>query len=780
MKFIFFKILFTLLALICVSCGDNKPVQFYTFPEFHVKNGTSRSFDLSKYLDGSKKIIAFRNENNHKLSNNILTIDGANTDQAFEVVRLLIDKNKVDIVVRYLPMVKHKFIFKSPERQDVFIMGSFNDWSRNSLKMERVNKELFILEINLEPQKYEYKYIVNGNEILDPLNDNTVSNNIGGWNSMIDLSKKNQGYSTQVLKKKAINNELSFEYVENNKITNPDNYIVLFNNVQQPDSLIRISALDEIIVNTSDFSDGTVRVYVENSNGSYTDENRTIISSGSPLGVKKDSWYFTIIYNVLVDRFFDGNEQNNKKINDPRLHELANFHGGDIQGISKKIEEGYFKDLGINSLWISPIQQQPDSSYIEYVEPNRSFSGYHGYWPIDSRKIDHRFGNENEFIKMVENAHGDSVKVLLDFVSNHVHQNHIYFQNNKEWFGDFYLPDGTPNIRLWDGGTMLTTWFDKFLPSFDFSNSLEAISQVSSDAIWWINKYDIDGFRQDAVKHVPHAFWRKLTEQIKLNFPEKDFYQIGETFGSDELIGAYVNPLELNAQFNFSIYFNVRSLFSSSNTDFKDIDKTIYKNSKSFGPIHLMGNITSSHDQLRFSSYADGQISFDEDGISRAFNSPVKKIQNLSTYMKLANFHAFNSSQPGVPIIYYGEEIGMIGEQDPGNRRPMNFNLNENEKNLFNHFKIINNARVTYPSLALGDQTIIKSEGPVFITLKSYFDEKIIIAINNGPKTQIEDITLSRNCKTASNIMNEEEVLCNNNSFRLKLKPYSYVYYLVN
>ena len=110
----------------------------------------------------------------------------------------------------------------------------------------------------------------------------------------------------------------------------------------------------------------------------------------------------------------------------------------------------------------------------------------------------------------------------------------------------------------------------------------------------------------------------------------------------------------------------------------------------------------------------------------------------------------------------------------------MNFNLNENEKNLFNHFKIINNARVTYPSLALGDQTIIKSKGPVFITLKSYFDEKIIIAINNGPKTQIEDITLTRNCKIASNIMNEEELLCNNNSFRLKLKPYSYAYYLVN
>ena len=70
----------------------NNSVQIYTFPEFHVKNGTTRSFDLSKYLDGSKKTITFRNQNNHKLSNNILTIDGANIDQTFEVVRLLIDK----------------------------------------------------------------------------------------------------------------------------------------------------------------------------------------------------------------------------------------------------------------------------------------------------------------------------------------------------------------------------------------------------------------------------------------------------------------------------------------------------------------------------------------------------------------------------------------------------------------------------------------------------------------------------------------------------------------
>ena len=202
--------------------------------------------------------------------------------------------------------------------------------------------------------------------------------------------------------------------------------------------------------------------------GSYTHENRTVVSSGIPLNAVQDSWYFKIIYNTLVDRFFDGNKQNNKRILDPKLHKLANFQGGDIVGINKKLNEGYFSDLGINAIWVSPIQAQSDSSYIEYIKPNRSFSGYHGYWPIEPRKIDERFGSEENFQELVEIAHLKNIKVLLDFVSNHVHQDHIYFQKHKDWFGDFYLPDGKPNIRLWDGETMLTTWFDEFLPSFDF------------------------------------------------------------------------------------------------------------------------------------------------------------------------------------------------------------------------------------------------------------------------------------------------------------------------
>ena len=110
-------------------------------------------------------------------------------------------------------------------------------------------------------------------------------------------------------------------------------------------------------------------------------------------------------------------------------------------------------------------------------------------------------------------------------------------------------------------------------------------------------------------------------------------------------------------------------------------------------------------------------------------------------------------------------------------RSPMKFDLDDNEKELFNHFKSINQARLSYPSLAIGDQTILKSKGPIFITLKSYFDERIILAINNGPKTQDESIDLFRGCNTASNIIEEEVIDCFDKTFSFSIEPYSYKFY---
>ena len=572
-------------------------------------------------------------------------------------------------------------------------------------------------------------------------------------------------------------NWLHFEYLPSNDGASPQDWIVLLDNKELHADIVDLLSGGGVKVNISGVKEGLLRIFGRDSKGRMIPENQTIIRNGEPLSSNSDDWHFAIIYNIMVDRFRDGDSLNNKPIHDPKLHELANFMGGDFAGIQQKLDEGYFKDLGVNTLWISPIQKQPDSSWVEWVPPNRTFSGYHGYWPIEPRKIDPRFGKSEEFNSIVKSAHQTGTKVILDFVSNHVHQDHPYIRDHKNWFGTVNLPDGRLNIRQWDGDTRLTTWFDEFLPSFDFQSAPVAINQVVEDAMWWMGEYDLDGFRQDAVKHVPHSFWKSLTRSAKIRFPEKNIYQIGETFGSDELIGSYVNPAELDAQFNFSIYFNSRGVFSSDQPNFSDLGDVIAENRSTFGPIHLMGNITSSHDQLRFSGYADGQIEFSDNGTARSFDDPVGKIRQLSTYSKMANFHAFNISQPGIPIIYYGEEIALMGEGDPGNRRMMRFNISDNEMELKKTFSLLNGLRTEYSSLALGDQMILYNEGSVLILLKKYFNEMILVAFNNSQDSKTIEIEFPFENTLLTKLIGPGYYEMNDKLIKLTINPLSHDFY---
>ncbi|HJN98153.1 MAG TPA: alpha-amylase family glycosyl hydrolase, partial [Candidatus Marinimicrobia bacterium] len=572
-------------------------------------------------------------------------------------------------------------------------------------------------------------------------------------------------------------NWLHFEYLPSNDGASPQDWIILLDNKELHPDIVDLLTGGGVKVNISGVKEGLLRIFGRDSKGRMIPENQTIIRNGEPLSSNSDDWHFAIIYNIMVDRFRDGDSLNNKPIHDPKLHELANFMGGDFAGIQQKLDEGYFKDLGVNTLWISPIQKQPDSSWVEWVPPNRTFSGYHGYWPIEPRKIDPRFGKSEEFNSIVKSAHQTGTKVILDFVSNHVHQDHPYIRDHKNWFGTVNLPDGRLNIRQWDGDTRLTTWFDEFLPSFDFPSAPVAINQVVEDAMWWMGEYDLDGFRQDAVKHVPHSFWKSLTRSAKIRFPEKNIYQIGETFGSDELIGSYVNPAELDAQFNFSIYFNSRGVFSSDQPNFSDLGDVIAENRSTFGPIHLMGNITSSHDQLRFSGYADGQIEFSDNGTARSFDNPVGKIRHISTYSKMANFHAFNISQPGIPIIYYGEEIALMGEGDPGNRRMMRFNISDNEMELKKTFSLLNGLRTEYSSLALGDQMILYNEGSVLILLKKYFNEMILVAFNNSQDSKTIEIEFPFENTLLTKLIGPGYYEMNDKLIKLTINPLSHDFY---
>ncbi|MFM7486053.1 MAG: alpha-amylase family glycosyl hydrolase, partial [Cytophagales bacterium] len=324
---------------------------------------------------------------------------------------------------------------------------------------------------------------------------------------------------------------------------------------------------------------------------------------------------------------------------------------------------------GINTLWLSPISHNPKGAFGKYPDPATTFSGYHGYWPVSLQTIDPRFGTQAEFQELLLEAHNKNINVILDYVAHHVHQEHPLVKLKPEWFTPLYLPDGKLNTERWDD-QRLTTWFDTFMPTLDLRKP-EVVNPMTDTALYWLKNFELDGFRHDASKHIDLLFWRTLTKKIKSQV-NRPIYQIGETYGSRELVGSYVSTGMLDGQFDFNVYDDAVNTFARDEVSFQRLVSSVRESISWFGDHHLMGNITGNQDRARFISYADGSIRFDEDAKRAGWKRKIE-INDTVGYHKLQSLTALMMTIPGVPVIYYGDEIGDPGGNDPDNRRMMRF-----------------------------------------------------------------------------------------------------------
>ncbi|MFT7589929.1 MAG: cyclomaltodextrinase, partial [Limisphaerales bacterium] len=542
------------------------------------------------------------------------------------------------------------------EINKVQIAGTFNGWNPAGTFMTKSsNKEDAVWQagIPLSAGKHPYQIVVNDRWILDPANPDSMDNNVGGFNSIKTVSPPP--------KITLITNNFS-----NNKITiNVDQACQAL--AWMDYALIPITQNENqlIIDIPSQAQSGYhwITVLGYTAEGKSNDLRIPILNGqvikDPTLEGRKNKQAMTM-YFALVDRFADGDDSNNKPLNDPRVAPRADYQGGDLKGINDKLN--YIKELGCNTLWLSPITQNPETAYQEYPEPQRWFSGYHGYWPILYTKVDHRFGTSDQMQSLVDEAHNKDINVLLDFVCNHVHESHPIYQQNPNWGTDLILANGRKNLRLWDE-ERLTTWFDEFLPSLDLANQ-EVTDLVSDSALFWIDKYGIDGFRHDATKHVPELFWRTLTSKLRARYPDRLPYQIGETFGSRDLIASYLAPGKMEAQFDFPLYFSTRAVLTSDQGSFKTLAAELQASLDIFGHHHLMGNITGNHDMPRFTSLAGGAIKAGEDPKEVGWQRNIG-VGDPIAYDRLKLLQAFNCAIPGIPVVYYGDEIGMPGASDP-------------------------------------------------------------------------------------------------------------------
>ena len=320
-------------------------------------------------------------------------------------------------------------------------------------------------------------------------------------------------------------------------------------------------------------------------------------------------------------------------------------------------------------------------------------------------------------------------------------------QNTKTGFGTLDLPGGRKNIRLFDEYP-LTTWFDNFNPTFDFEKNLDAQDYMITNAIWWIKEFNIDGFRLDAVKHVPHSFWVALRKKIReeIEIPQnKTFYMVGESISSREKIMEYVNAAELDGQFDFPLYWAIRDAFAWETQGYDRLEselkasQKIYKNG-------LMSNILGNQDFTRFATLANGDVkpnSNDKD------EKIIVNNDSADTYNKLKLAWTFIMTNPGLPMIYYGDEIGLPGKGDPNNRRMMLFNIDNSETDLLNYISKLTKIRQDNPALRSGINKTLFVEKDIYGYKLSYFNNEVIIILNRSGKTISKSLDLNDDWQNA-------------------------------
>lgn len=651
----------------------------------------------------------------------------------------------------------------------VAVKGSFNGWNPKAGAMEWKDGT-WQFSRWLGPGNHQYILLCDGNrEMRDPANPDSISNGMGGWNSLRRCGAEAE--APAIATKAFTGTQVRLTMSRGATV------LALWENYELPwDSSGGFMTI-EIPKEAKKYERSHLRIWVFNETQAGNDvliplEKGKVITDAGKLN--RSDFHATVIYNPMIDRFFNGNKENDRPLNRPDVHPRVDFHGGDVAGITQKIREGYFKKLGINTLWISPVVLNPQGPYGQWPKPATKFSGYHGYWPISSTLTDPRFCTEAELKELISTAHSHGINVLLDYVAHHIHQEHHLYREHPDWFTSLMLPDGTKNTERWDE-YRLTTWFDDFLPTFNFNNP-DVLQRLSDSAVWWLEHYSADGFRHDATKHIPEAFWRTLTQKLRKRITEGDsgrpLFQMGETYGSPELIGGYLGSGMLDAQFDFNLYDAAVAAFSKSN-GMRQLEAVLQESMEWYGSHHLMGNITGNQDRPRFVSLADGSIA---EGVSTKQAGWDQAIENRNkeSLQQLQSLFAFMCAVPGIPVVYYGDEIGMPGANDPDSRRLMVFEgLNEAQKAHQAMFSQLVQLRRSNLALCYGDLKIISADAETLVLERNYFGKKIVCLFNRG--NQVRTFNLAgapANSLCGSKLSNRNGVV------QISLKPdtFDYIY----
>jgi glycosidase len=441
-----------------------------------------------------------------------------------------------------------------------------------------------------------------------------------------------------------------------------------------------VDATGKATIALSGLADGKYRVVVKGKtkSGHVSDGQRLVfwVEAGA------FSWQDALIYMVMTDRYRDGDATNNLTAPTPGADPRGDFQGGDLQGVTQSIADGTFDKLGVRALWLSPFPTNPAGAYLA-ADGVHMVTGYHGYWPVKGREVDARLGGDAALKAMVVEAHKHGIRVLQDYVIHHVHSDHEYVKAHPDWFILNGCVCGTSNCD-WTTHA-LDCKFTDYLPNIDHTNP-DADAAFVDDAVWWLDTFNLDGFRIDAVKHVPEAATRNLAAEVREGYEKAGtrYFLMGETAmgWSDcpdpcnddnyNTISKYIGPFGLDGQIDFVLYHGVSyRTFAYGDKGMIHADYWLNHGQQKWPAGAIMTPYIGSQDTSRFTTLADyrGQDPAHDRSIpDNQWSNIAAAPGDPEPYRRTRIALAWLLGLPGAPLLYYGDEYGQFGGADPNNR----------------------------------------------------------------------------------------------------------------
>jgi len=476
-------------------------------------------------------------------------------------------------------------------------------------------------------------------------------------------------------------------------------------------------------------------------------------------------WRDGVMEFVFVDRFFNADPSNDCTVAgaDP----AGQYKGGDWKGVTQKINEGYFGQRGINVLWLTvPVK---NATVGGAGSDGRTYSAYHGYWPVDLDQTESCFGSKQDLVDLVSAAHAHGLQVLFDFAMVHVHSSSSLYAQHPDWFwpldfngGQCVCDDGS--VCPWNAQGQ-RCWFTNYLPHWNYTVTAAREYSVSR-AVKLLADTNADGFRLDAIKHVDASWLLSLrTEVEKLaatRSPRPRMYFVGETydFGNRDYLKSFVDPAtKLDGQFDFPLRLQLLESVVTRRAPMTALADFVATNDSFYGPNTLMSPWIGNHDLGRVIHMAEDTPMWGDpysDGKDRAFNNPPTLPGYKAPFERLANAFTFLLTSPGVPLLYYGDDLGLPGGGDPDNRRVMQWSgFSSDQLWLRSRVSALGALRKAHAALRRGHRTNLSATQDTYVYSMSDGVETLYVAINRGDTQQTVN---GLPAKALNDLLNQESV----------------------